>query len=77
MRPQDKLLVIGAGVVGLSTALEALDAGFTNVTIVAEQFSPNTTSDGAGALWRPVFLQDTPQSLSDRWAKETLTRSAK
>lgn len=47
------------------------------IEIIAESFPPNTTSDGAGgfltlflaflkltlyaALWRPIYLQDTPE----------------
>jgi D-amino-acid oxidase len=42
--------VVGAGVVGLSSALQLLRAGF-DVTIIADTWTPHTTSDGAGALW--------------------------
>lgn len=45
-----RILVIGAGVVGLTTALCLLQAGF-RVTVVANTFSPKTTSNVAGALW--------------------------
>lgn len=51
----DKLItVIGAGVVGLSTAIALLDSGFTNVIIVSEldPLSPKSiryTSQWAGA----------------------------
>jgi len=70
------LLIIGAGVIGLSTAMEALNAGHRgdHITIVADEYSPETTSDGAGAIWRPVFLQDTPVELSDGWAQKTVDR---
>ena len=43
-------LVIGAGVVGLTTALCARQAGY-EVVVVAERFAPDITSVVAGALW--------------------------
>ena len=44
------VLVIGAGVVGLTTALCARRAGH-EVVVVAERFAPDITSVVAGALW--------------------------
>lgn len=64
-----QVLVIGAGVVGLSTALALLRGNTSHqqqqqqhiqVTVVAEQCSPHTTSDGAGAMWRPFLTGATP-----------------
>jgi D-amino-acid oxidase len=45
-----KVLVIGAGVVGLTTALCARRAGY-EVVVAAERFAPDITSVVAGALW--------------------------
>jgi D-amino-acid oxidase len=45
-----KVLVIGAGVVGLTTALCARRAGH-EVVVVADRFAPDLTSVIAGALW--------------------------
>ncbi len=39
--------MIGAGAVGLSTAIELLECGF-DVHVIAEKLSPDTTSDGSG-----------------------------
>lgn len=47
---QPGVLVIGAGVSGLTTALCLAEKGF-HVTIIAEKFAPHTTSIVAGALW--------------------------
>jgi len=44
------LLVIGAGVNGLTTALCLARRGF-EVTVIADQFAPRVTSVVAGALW--------------------------
>ena len=45
-----RILVIGAGVSGLTTALCLRQKGF-QVTVVAEQFAPQIVSVVAGALW--------------------------
>ena len=52
-----RVAVVGAGVVGLSTAVCIAEAlPFCSVTVLAEKFSPDTTSDGAaGALFSTLF----------------------
>jgi D-amino-acid oxidase len=49
-KSKEKILVIGAGVSGLTTALCLAREGF-EVTVVAEKFAPDITSVVAGALW--------------------------
>eukprot|EP00282_Hemiselmis_andersenii_P031450 CAMPEP_0169474720 /NCGR_PEP_ID=MMETSP1042-20121227/26410_1 /TAXON_ID=464988 /ORGANISM="Hemiselmis andersenii, Strain CCMP1180" /LENGTH=78 /DNA_ID=CAMNT_0009588775 /DNA_START=173 /DNA_END=405 /DNA_ORIENTATION=- len=49
-------VVVGCGAVGLSTALELLEAGW-DVHVVGEKLPPETTSDGSGGYWRPVFME--------------------
>jgi D-amino-acid oxidase len=44
------VLVLGAGVIGLTSALCLMRRGFT-VTVVADRFAPRVTSVVAGALW--------------------------
>ncbi len=49
-----KIAVVGAGAVGLSTAVciqEQLPTA--HVTVIAEVFNKDTTSDGAAGLFRP------------------------
>lgn len=67
--------VLGAGVVGLSTAALLLEAGFA-VHVYAQAFPPHTTSDVAGAEWSPDIVDrgETPaqrrrfdQMLLDSW----------
>lgn len=50
-----RICVIGAGVVGLTTALE-LQKNFRNadIIIVADKFRTDTTSDVAAGLFRPA-----------------------
>ena len=45
-----KILIIGAGVSGLTTALCLAREGY-GVTVLSKDFSPNITSNVAGALW--------------------------
>jgi hypothetical protein len=64
--------VLGAGVVGLTAALRIKQAlPGVDVTVVAELFGADTTSDGAGGLWKPYTLGDTPPQLVNRWGQET------
>ncbi len=62
------VLVIGGGVNGLSTGICLLEDGW-NVTIYSEEFSPNTTSDVAAALWYP-FLS-APVEKTNVWGLRT------
>jgi glycine/D-amino acid oxidase-like deaminating enzyme len=55
--------VIGAGIVGLSTAVLAQETiPGLQVTLISEHFSPDTTGDVSAGLWMPYSLKDTPQS---------------
>lgn len=59
MKSQAKIAVIGAGVVGLSTAV-CLQKEFpsSNVTIIADKVCDDTLSAGAGGLYRPEINID-------------------
>lgn len=67
-----RVLVVGAGVVGLTTALCLHESGY-EVTVVADRFAPDLTSVVAGALWEwpPAVCgrHGDPRSLdrSKRW----------
>ena len=57
-----RIAVIGAGVIGLSTALCIHDRFHALVPqlqleVYADRFTPHTTSDGAAGLWQP-YLSD-------------------
>ena len=52
---QKAVAVLGAGVIGLTTAYELLEKGY-QVNIYADQFSPNLTSDVAAGIWSPPAL---------------------
>nr|XP_022907853.1 D-aspartate oxidase-like [Onthophagus taurus] len=70
---KQKIAVIGAGVIGLTTALKIQKEFGENidVTIYTADKSPNTTGDVSAGLWTPYLLQDTPEDKIIKWAKET------
>ena len=76
-----KLAVVGAGVVGLSTAYHLAerfsDAG-VSVTVIAGRFSPNTTSDKAGALIQPLALSEKAEDdvHLQQWTRDTFKHFA-
>jgi D-amino-acid oxidase len=72
-QPDSDVLVIGAGVIGLTTATCLAEAGVT-VAIAAAEPPQQTTSAAAGALWGPhlVGMDDRVR----RWADVTLARFA-
>jgi D-amino-acid oxidase len=63
-----RILILGAGVSGLSTGIGLLKAGF-EVTIWAKDTPPNTTSNQAGAFWYPYHRDQNDRFT--KWAKET------
>ena len=65
-----EVVVIGAGVVGLTTAVSLQEAGH-RVRVVAAERPEQTTSAAAGALWYPFEVG--PPDAVNRWAR--LTRS--
>ncbi len=62
------IAVIGAGVVGLTTAIRLLERG-ERVTIYAAVRTPGTTSDRAGAVFTPTKSGDDPRIA--RWTKRS------
>ncbi|KAI1768676.1 FAD dependent oxidoreductase family protein [Hypoxylon sp. FL1150] len=66
-----RVLVLGAGVIGLTTAWSLLDRGF-KVTVVAKDLAsekkgesePSLSSEAAGALWKCLPLECGPQAVT-------------
>ena len=67
---QGPVAVIGAGVMGLSTARLVQEAGFP-VTIYAEALPPETTSNVAGGQWHP-FGHFRSDSVTPEWRRQFL-----
>jgi D-amino-acid oxidase len=71
--PQPDVLVIGAGVSGLTTAICLAESG-CDVTVAAAELPQHTTSAAAGAIWGPHLV-----GMDDRvaqWGSVTLARLA-
>ncbi|KAM4578944.1 D-amino-acid oxidase-like [Fundulus diaphanus] len=67
--------VIGAGVIGLSTAQSIYEQYHSTVSpltieVYADCFTPLTTSDGAAGFWQP-YLYDKGNTQETKWNKET------
>ena len=62
-----KVVVIGAGCIGLFTAYELVRRGYTNVEVIAESYTGLTSHNAAGLL-APVSMDNDPESqvLIDR-----------
>ncbi|HEV7670837.1 MAG TPA: FAD-dependent oxidoreductase [Thermoanaerobaculia bacterium] len=67
------LVVLGAGVSGLSSAIELLERGY-QVEIWTRDLPAATTSAVAGAVWFPFHAE--PPELVAVWARETYDRLA-
>lgn len=61
------ILVLGAGVVGLTSAIRLREAGHS-VRVLAAARTPNTTSDRAGACFTPFRDDADPRPLE--WSRE-------
>lgn len=69
-----RIAVVGAGVMGLSSALCIKNTfSASEVVLMADQFSPNTTGDNAAALVSPpkVGLAVDPNSSSRKWFSDS------
>lgn len=66
----DSVVVIGAGVVGLTTAVCLAETG-VDVRVVSDRQPHATTSAAAGAMWDPYLVE--PAGLVERWSRVTLS----
>ncbi|MFI2350996.1 FAD-dependent oxidoreductase [Streptomyces sp. NPDC019443] len=63
-----RVVVVGAGVAGLTTAVVLAEAG-TPVYVIAEHV-PGDTSLAAGAMWGPYLVE--PKDKVDQWGQRSL-----
>jgi len=68
------LVVVGAGVSGLTTTLALLQAGYPVRRLVARELPAQTTSACAGAIWGPHLVQ---HGDVEHWATVTLKELTK
>ncbi|KAL3049732.1 hypothetical protein OYC64_009063 [Pagothenia borchgrevinki] len=67
-----RVVVVGAGVVGFSTAVcIAENLPHVSVTLLGEKFSPETTSDGAAGILFANHNPDVPVEQQRRWFKSS------
>lgn len=59
MSKDEPITIVGAGVMGLMSALELKDRGYSNVKIMAASFE-NLTSHNAGGQFAPVYMGNDP-----------------
>ena len=65
------VVVIGAGIVGLSTALRIVEEyDNVNIVVIADTFLNQTTSYGSGGLWEPYQIAGTPDEKINQWGKK-------
>ena len=69
-----RVIVVGAGVIGLSCAVRLAEAGF-DAHVLARDLPLETTSAVAGGLWLPYLAQ--PVEKVNRWGATTLTELTK
>jgi D-amino-acid oxidase len=69
MAAGQSVIVVGAGVIGLTTAVVLAEAGFA-VTVLAKEMPGNTTSAAAGAMWGPYLVE--PRDRVQDWAEYSL-----
>ena len=75
MHAKKRIAVIGAGIIGLSTAYNILDTiPNVEVTVFYDSLSPNTTSDVAAGLWLPHKWGQTPEFKVLEWGQATWAR---
>ncbi len=65
----DRVIVVGAGVIGLSCAVRLAEAGY-DTHVLARDLPLETTSAVAGGLWLPYLAR--PVASVNRWGAATL-----
>ncbi|XP_052352526.1 D-aspartate oxidase isoform X4 [Oncorhynchus keta] len=67
------VVVVGGGVVGFSTAVCIAEAlPYCSVTLIADRFTPDTTSDVAAGILICSPFPDIPLEQQQRWFKESI-----
>ncbi|MFC9842059.1 FAD-dependent oxidoreductase [Streptomyces sp. NPDC060223] len=66
----DDVIVVGSGVIGLTTAVVLAESG-RRVRVWAREPAEGTTSAVAGALWWPYRIE--PEALARDWALQSLS----
>lgn len=71
-KKKEKIVVVGAGVIGLSTAVCIQEnISDADVTLVADKFNEETLSYGAGGLFRPEVNIGISPDIIKRWSENS------
>ncbi|MBB1253462.1 FAD-binding oxidoreductase [Streptomyces sp. OF3] len=68
MTAGERVVVVGAGVAGITTAVVLAEAG-ASVHVIADEV-PGVTSLAAGAMWGPYLVE--PKDKVDQWSRRSL-----
>ncbi len=53
-----KVVIVGAGIIGITSAIRLLEMfPRAEITIITEEYSPNTTSDVSAGYWKPLAIE--------------------
>ncbi|XP_055472003.1 D-aspartate oxidase isoform X1 [Psammomys obesus] len=67
-----RIAVVGAGVIGLSTAVCVSETvPRCSVTVISDKFTPDTTSNVAAGMLIPHRYPETPEPVQKQWFRET------
>ncbi|CAN7999854.1 unnamed protein product [Ixodes hexagonus] len=67
-----KVAVVGAGVIGMTTAARVLETvAHVDVTVVAEHFTPHTTGDVAAGFFKPYTISGVSDEKLREWCVES------
>jgi predicted NAD/FAD-dependent oxidoreductase len=79
-RQGSRIAVVGAGIAGLCTAVQIQQAlqqspvsAGAHITIIADKFNTDTTSDGAAGIFRPTadLVGGVPRQLLKQWCEDS------
>lgn len=53
-----KIAILGGGIIGISCAVKIAEfyKNLAKVTVISDDFTPNTTGDGSAGLWGPFLV---------------------
>lgn len=67
-----KVAVVGAGIIGLTTAVKAAETlPGVKITVLADKFTPNTTGDVAAGFFNPYIIKGVPHAKVRDWCIQT------
>lgn len=70
-----KIVIIGAGIIGITTAVRLVESfQDVDITIISEDFSPNTTSNVSAGWWKPSHYPGLSDETNKKWCFTSYNR---